>query len=371
MSIVFDTEQQSLRAATRQFLETHGDSEAIRALLASSRGLDDQTWIRMANELGLHGLAIPAEFGGADGSAIDQLIVWEELGRALAGSAFYSTIALAANAIQLSGDTSAQKELLPEIADGALIATISFLGPDGDIDRNGDTVQAVESDGQYLLNGRGFFVSDGHIAHKIVVLADSTAGPSLFVVDTAEGNVKAEQLDTLDGTFKQAHLWFDHSPGRLLGTAGTGIEILDRTVDLARLAVAAQQLGGAQQCLDMVVDYAKVRTQFGRKIGSFQAVKHSCADMLTAIEIARSAVYFAAEQAATGGEEFSLAAPMAKALASEAYTFAARQNIQLHGGIGCTWEHDAHLHYRRAHASAVLLGGVDEQRALLADRLGI
>ena len=375
MSIVFDQEQQALREATRRFFTEQFSSEATRSQMATSRGFEDKTWLRMATELGLQGLTLPEEHGGAGAGFVEQLVVLEEMGQALIGSPYLSTVALAANALAASGDATAQKELLPGIAEGSTIATLSFLDAAGAVDAGGRAVSATVSADGYVLDGRGYFVSDGHVAHKALVVASTAVGPSLFVVDTQSAGVAAEELDTLDQTRKQAHLTFEQAPAVLVGREGGGGDIVERTLDLAMIALAAEQLGGAQRCLDMSVEYATIRSQFGRKIGSFQAVKHRCADMLTAIEVARSAVYhavqLAADPATNDGEALRLAAPMAKALASEAYMFAAQQNIQLHGGIGCTWDHDAHLHYRRAHASTVFLGGIEEQRERLATRLGI
>ncbi|QTJ68605.1 acyl-CoA/acyl-ACP dehydrogenase [Rhodococcus sp. ZPP] len=375
MSIIFDQEQQALREATRQFFTEQFSSDAIRSQMATSRGFEDKVWLRMATELGLQGLALPEEYGGAGAGFVEQLVVLEEMGRAVVGSPYFSTVALAANALTVSGDAAAQKELLPGIADGSMIATLSFLDASGAVDVDGHAVVATTSPDGFVLDGRGYFVSDGHVADKILVVAATAAGTSLFVVDTQWPGVTAAELDTLDQTRKQAHLTFEQAPAVLVSREGGGSEIVERTLDLARIALAAEQLGGAQRCLDMSVEYATMRSQFGRKIGSFQAVKHRCADMLIAIEAARSAVYhavqLAADPATADSNELRLAAPMAKALASEAYMYAARQNIQLHGGIGCTWEHDAHLYYRRAHASTAFLGGIEEQRERLATRLGI
>lgn len=375
MSIIFDQEQQALRDAARQFFAEQFSSEAVREQMSTSRGFDDAVWRRMATELGLQGLALSDEHGGAGASFVEQLVVAEEMGRALVGAPYFSTVMLAAAAVAVSGDGAAQKNLFPGIADGSIVATLSLLDARGGIDSTGQSITATPSPEGFILDGTGYFVPDGHVAHKIFIIAATPAGPSLFVVDAQAPGISIAELETVDLTRKQAHLSFDKAPADLVGREGSGSDIIDRTVDLALIALAAEQLGGAQRCLEMSVEYATIRSQFGRKIGSFQAVKHRCADMLIAIEVARSAVYhavmLAADPVTADSEELRLAAPMAKALASEAYTFAARQNIQLHGGIGCTWEHDAHLHYRRAHASTVFLGGIEEQRERLATRLGI
>jgi alkylation response protein AidB-like acyl-CoA dehydrogenase len=193
----------------------------------------------------------------------------------------------------------------------------------------------------------------------------------LFAVDSSATGLTRHRLTTLDLTRKQARLAFTATPARLIGPGHGADEVFDHALDLFRVLIAAEHLGGTQRCLDMSVEYAKTRSQFGRKIGSFQAVKHRCSDMLVAVESARSAVYHAVEAAANGSDALGLAAPMAVTMAAEAYQYCARQNIQLHGGIGCTWEHDAHLHYRRAHAGTAALGDGRYHRSLLATRLGM
>lgn len=375
MSIVFDTEQQALRDASRQFFSEQFSSENVRVAMSTPEGYDTKVWLRMASELGLQGLAIADELGGGGAGFTEQLVVFEELGKALAGSPYYSTIGLAANTISASGSGALQDRLLSSIAEGNTIATTSYLDSEGRIDLKGSAVNAVDTGSGWSLNGGGYYVTDGHVADILIAIAATVDGPTLFAAPADSPGVTAQQLETLDPTRKQAHLTFTNAPAEVLGAAGSGYEVLDHALDLARVALACEQLGGAQSCLDAAVEYASVRVQFGRKIGSFQAIKHRCADILTAVEIARSAIYHAVSLASdpetVSSQSLKLAAPMAKALASEAYLFAARQNIQIHGGIGCTWEHDAHLHYRRAHSSNVLLGDINQQRDLVATRLGI
>lgn len=378
MSIIFEEEHHALRASTRQFLQSRFDSESVRSQMASDRGFDQATWQQMAQEMGLQGLALPEEFGGSGAGPVEQLVVWEEMGKALAGGPYLSSVGLAAGLLRVCPPNVATKELLNGIADGTTIATVGFDAT-ADFARRASapgtrrTPQVTEVDGRYLLTGDLLHVPDGNVADVVLAEVEFQGRAALFVVSTAGDGVRVEPLVTVDMTRKQAHLHFDSAVATPV-VVDDAAPALERGHALASIAIATEQLGGAQSCLNTSVEYACTRSQFNRKIGSFQAIKHRCADMLTAIETARSAVYHATGLAAADPIDWSellLAAPMAKALASEAYTYCARQNIQIHGGIGCTWEHDAHLHYRRAHASTALLGGIEYQRELLADRLGI
>ena len=215
------------------------------------------------------------------------------------------------------------------------------------------------------------FVLDGHTADLILVAARTSAGVSLFAVDGGASGLTRTALSTMDQTRKQAKVEFDNTPARLIGADGAGWNVLSTVLDLAAVALAAEQVGGAQKCLDMAVEYAKVRVQFGRPIGSFQAIKHKCADMLLEVESAKSAAYYAGWCAAEMNEELPSVASLAKAYCSEAYFHAAAENIQIHGGIGFTWEHPAHLYFKRAKSSELLFGDPTYHRELLAQRIGI
>jgi alkylation response protein AidB-like acyl-CoA dehydrogenase len=268
-----------------------------------------------------------------------------------------------------SGDESAKADLLPGIASGETIATLAFTEDSGRWDIGGVTLAASASGDDWTLNGHKSFVLDGHVADLILVVAKTDAGVSLFsVAGDAEG-LSRTPLATMDQTRKQARLEFDGTPARLIGTDGGAEPGLSKTLDLAAVALAAEQVGGAQRCLDMSVEYAKLRMQFGRPIGGFQAIKHMCADMLLEVESARSAAYYAAWTVADDSDELPLVASLAKAYCSEAYFRAAADNIQIHGGIGFTWEHDAHLYYRRAKSSELMLGTPSEHREIAATYL--
>jgi alkylation response protein AidB-like acyl-CoA dehydrogenase len=321
--------------------------------------------------MGLQGLIVPEEFGGSGYSYVELIVVREEMGRSLLCAPYFATVALAANALIHSGDDQAKKEFLPGIASGETIATVAFTEPSGKWDEAGITMAATKSGDAWKLSGTKMFVLDGHTADLIIVAARTSAGVSLFAVSGDAAGLTRTALSTMDQTRKQAKLEFSDTPARLIGTDGAGWTVLSTVLDLAAVALAAEQVGGAQRCLDMAVEYAKVRVQFGRPIGSFQAIKHKCADMLLEVESAKSAAYYAGWCAAEMNEELPSVASLAKAYCSEAYFHAAAENIQIHGGIGFTWEHPAHLYFKRAKSSELLFGDPTYHRELLAQRIGI
>jgi alkylation response protein AidB-like acyl-CoA dehydrogenase len=299
------------------------------------------------------------------------VVVFEEMGRALFGGPYFSTVALAANTLLQSGDAAAQQEYLPGIAAGELLATLALTEDNGRWDEAGITATARRDGDGWVLDGHKMFVLDGTVAQLVLVAARTDAGVSLFAVDGDAPGLTRMPLTTMDQTRKQARLELASVPGRLVGADGGGGPVLARVLDLAAVALAAEQVGGAQRCLEMSVEYAKVRVQFGRPIGSFQAIKHKCADMLLEVESAKSAAYYAGWAASELNEELPVVASLAKAYCSDAYFHTAAENIQIHGGIGFTWEHDAHLYFKRAKSSQLLLGDPTYHRELLAQRIGI
>jgi alkylation response protein AidB-like acyl-CoA dehydrogenase len=369
MTFAFSEEQQELRRGLRRFLDDKSPSRQVRRLMETDDGYDRAVWSQMAQQLGLQGLTIPEEHGGAGGGPVEQLIVLEEMGRVLLCAPYFATAVLAVNALQASGDAAAQRELLPGIAAGTTIATLAVPEDDGSWSTERLQTRARRAGAAFALDGRKSFVLDGSIADLVLVVARTDDGPSLFAVDGRDPRLSRRLLHTIDMTRKQAALVLDGVPARLVGTAGAAASIVEKTLQLASVALAAEQVGGAQRCLDMSVEYAKLRVQFGRPIGSFQAIKHKCADMLLEVESARSAAYYAAWAAADGSGELPLVASLAKAYCSEAYFHVAAENIQVHGGIGFTWEHDAHLYYRRAKSSEVLLGSPTHHREIAATYL--
>jgi alkylation response protein AidB-like acyl-CoA dehydrogenase len=280
-------------------------------------------------------------------------------------------VVLAANTLIQSGDDEAKKSYLPGIASGETIATVAFTEPSGKWDESGITMEATAAGDGHTLSGEKSFVLDGHTANLIIVAARTGAGTSLFAVDGDAEGLTRTPLSTMDQTRKQAKLEFSNVPATLIGTDGEGWDVLQTVLDLAAVGLAAEQVGGAQFVLDMAVEYAKVRVQFGRPIGSFQAIKHKCADMLLEVESAKSAAYYGMWCASEMNDELPSTASLAKAYCSEAYFHAAAENIQIHGGIGFTWEHPAHLYFKRAKSSELLFGDPTYHREQLAQRIGI
>ena len=371
MNFAFSEEQEELRRIVRQFLDDKSDEQAVRALMATEKGYDDAVWRQMADQMGLQGLIVPEDCGGSGFSYVELIVVLEEMGRSLLCAPYFSTVVLAANTLMHSGDEAAKKKHLPGIASGDTLATLAFTEDNGRWDESGITMVATPSGSGWSLNGHKMYVLDGHVANLIIVAARTSKGVSLFTVDAGAAGLSPTALQTMDQTRKQARLEFDNTPATLLGADGEGWKVLERVLDLAAVALAAEQVGGAQKCLDMSVEYAKVRVQFGRPIGSFQAIKHKCADMLLEVESAKSAAYYAGWCASELNDELPSVASLAKAYCSEAYFHASAENIQIHGGIGFTWEHPAHLYFKRAKSSELLFGDPTYHRELLAQRIGI
>ena len=371
MNFAFTDEQDELRKIVRSFLEAKSPESAVREQMETERGYDEAVWSQMAEQMGLQGLHIPEEFGGSGFSYVELGIVLEEMGRSLLCAPFFSTVVLAANTLILCGDESAKKDYLPGIASGETIATVAFTEPSGKWDESGIEMEATKSGDGYTLTGTKMYVLDGHVADLILVVARTAAGVSLFAVDGDAEGLTRTPLSTMDQTRKQARLEFENTPARLIESEGIGWDFMARVLDLVAVGLAAEQVGGAQKVLEMAVEYAKVRVQFGRPIGSFQAIKHKCADMLLEVESAKSAAYYGMWCAAEMDDELPSVASLAKAYCSEAYFHAAAENIQIHGGIGFTWEHPAHLYFKRAKSSELLFGDPTYHRELLAQRIGI
>ena len=360
--IAFTEEQEELRASVRRFLT---DKASVRDWMESEEGHDPAVWRQMAAQLGLHGIAVPEKYGGSGGGPVELGIVLEEMGRVLLPSPYFATVALAGQALTASGDDAARSRWLPGIADGSLTATVAVAEESGAW-RPDNLATTAADDG--TVSGTKMFVIDGHTADLLLVVART----GLFAVDGDAAGVTRTRLDTLDPTRRLARVDLDHAPAVRVGEA-----FPHEALELAVVALAAEEVGGAQACLDAAVEYATIRVQFDRPIGTFQAIKHKCADMLVAVEAARSAAYHAASVAAgdvTLAEplaELPVAAAVAAAYCSAAYTHAAKENIQIHGGIGYTWEHDAHLYLKRAKSSELLFGTPAAHRARLADLVGI
>ncbi|WP_033292204.1 acyl-CoA dehydrogenase family protein [Amycolatopsis jejuensis] len=349
-----------LRRTVRRFLDERSDEREVRRLMADPVGYDPAVWRQMTEQLGLAGLAIAEEHGGS-GAGFDVLaVVFEEHGRLLTPSPLFASVALAATALQQSGDKAAMAEYLPGIAGGESIATLAFSESDAGRDTRARSGK---------LTGRKRYVADAHVADLILVTAQDDEGLSLFAVEREAPGLTVTAELTMDQTRKLATVDLADTPARLIGTPGAAP--LHRTLLTAGVALAAEQTGGAQRVLDMAVDYAKTRVQFGRPIGSFQAVKHKLADMLVDVETCRAAAEAAAVAIATDAADLELAASVAKAYCSDAYYRTAAEALQIFGGIGFTWEHSVQLYFKRAKSSQLLLGSPGYHRDLVGQALGI
>ncbi|WP_067904578.1 acyl-CoA dehydrogenase family protein [Nocardia vaccinii] len=372
MKLAFSSDQEELRQLVRRFLADKAPNTEVRRLMETEAGYEPAVWSQMASQLGLQGLVIPEEYGGAGYSWRELVVVLEEMGRSLLCAPFFATVVLASTALLAAGDEAANDDLLPGIASGQTIATLAFTEDCGRWGHEGIQLTATPAaGGGWALSGHKNYVVDGSTATLLLVVGRSPDGLSLFAVDGAAAGLSRTSLSTLDQTRKLARLEFHNTPARMIGAAGRAAGVLSRTSHLAAIALAAEQIGGAQYCLEMSVDYSKARFQFGRPIGSFQAIKHMCANMLIEIESARSAAYYAGWVAAEDEAELPLAASLAKVSCSDAFLHSAANTIQIHGGIGVTWEHDAHLYLKRAKASQLFLGDSRYHRALLAERIGV
>jgi len=375
VDFAFSDEQEQLRDAVRRFLEAKSPIAEVRRLMDGAEGYDPAVWSQMANELGLQSLAIPEEYGGQGFGYIELGIVFEEMGRSLLCAPYFSTVALASNAVLVQGSDADKHAILPGIASGETIATLAFTEPNGRWDAEGITMQAAAAGDGVTLTGTKAFVVDGHLANTIIVVARDEAtsgadGIGFFVVDGEAPGLTRTQLATMDQTRKLARLEFANTPAVRMGDANA-FDAFRKVLDLATTMLVNESVGGAQRVLEMSVDYAKERIQFGRPIGSFQAIKHKCADMLLEVESSKSAAYYAAAMAAEDSPELAVSASLAKAYVSDAYFHAAAENIQIHGGIGFTWEHDAHLYFKRAKSNEVLLGDATYHRELVAQGIGL
>jgi len=372
MNFAFTPEQDMLRDSVRSFLEAKTPMPRVRSLMETATGYDPELWGEMA-ALGWPAMHIPEGYGGAGFSHLELGIVLEEMGRGLTPAPMLSSVVLGANLLLLAGSEEQKKEHLAAIAAGEHTVAVAIVEPAGRWDAGGVSTTARTDGGDIVLDGEKSYVVDGHTAHTVAVAARSDDGAvGFYLVDGHARGVTRTRLETMDMTRKQAAITLDGV--RVPAAAalpGTAPDTIARLYDLAAVALAFEQVGGAQRCMEMAVAYAKDRVQFGRAIGSFQAIKHKCADMLVAVESARSSAYYAGWAAATADPELLVAAPLAKAYCSDAYFSVAAENIQVHGGIGFTWEHDAHLYFKRAKSSQLMFGDPAAWRATLADRIGL
>jgi len=372
-------EQEELRAAARAFLADHSSPERVRAAMQTEHGFDPAVWKRIGSELGWTAVAIPEAYGGLGLGCVELVALMEEMGRVLLCAPFFSTVGLAANAILLAGSEEQRQALLPGIAAGETSATLALAEAGGRWEADAIEASARREGDEVVLSGTKSFVLDGHTAELLLVAAREPGsrgedGLSLFHLPGEAVGVARRWLPSLDQTRRLAEVRLSDvrvPAAARLGPEGGAWPLLREALDVALVALAAEQLGGAQRCLDMAVAFARERVQFGRPIGSFQAIKHKCADMLLRVESARSASYHAGWVAAHERAELPAAAAVAKAWCSEAFFHCAAENLQIHGGAGFTWEYDCHLYLKRARASEALLGDAAHHRERLARQMGL
>lgn len=376
IQFAFTDEQEQFRTALRRFLNDRSPTTEVRRLMATATGYDPAVWRQLSEELALPGIHVPEQYGGAGFGMVELGIVMEELGRALLCAPYFSTAVMAANAILNAGLEGQKAELLPDLASGARLATLAIAEPDGDWNPAAVATVATPAGNGYRLDGVKSYVVDGHIADLLIVAArapktSGLEGLALFTLAADASGVKRRQLAAMDPTRKIAQIEFSGAQASLLGNFDDGAKAIERTLDQAAIALANEMAGGAQTMLDSAVSYAKMRVQFGRTIGSFQAIKHKLADLLLEVELAKSAAYYAAQAAAANDPEWPALASLAKAATSETYMHAAAECIQIHGGIGFTWDNDTHLWFKRAKSSEVFLGQPSYHRELLMRRWGV
>ena len=383
MEFSFTEEQQMIRDTAASFLAEVSDSESVRRAMATEAGYEDDLWFRIAEEMYWHAVHIPEDFGGLGLGYVELVAMLEEMGKHLLCSPFYSTVGLGVNALRVAGTDQQQEKYLSQIAGEGVTATLAWTGAAGRWDASAiDTTYTLNEDGA-VLDGRLRYVPDGHTAKLLIIAArtkgsSGDAGVGLFIIPSDADGVTRTWLPTMDQTRKQAEISLSGvrvGARDIMRDVGNAWPLLSQALDLARIAIAADQMGGADQVLAATVDYIQERKQFGRPIGSFQAMKHKAADMMLKAEAARSAVYFAACVAdeffggRASGETLGEAASIAKAYCSDAYFYNAGCAIQMHGGIGFTWEHDMHLYFKRAKSTQQFLGDAAFHRERLSRQL--
>jgi alkylation response protein AidB-like acyl-CoA dehydrogenase len=357
----YSTEQDAFRASLSGFLREAAPLARVR----EAAGHDRLLWQRLCSELELPGLHVALEYGGAGGTFVETAIVFSELGRALTPVPLAAT-AFAIEAVLRAGDDEQRRRLLKVLLCGEQIGAFAVAGPD-DADPSGAPVRADWHDGTVLTGVCGP-VLHGHVADLFIVPAVADGAVTLHIVAADAPGVTVVRLPSFDITRPVARLELAQAPAEAL--AASSPDVIERVLDVARVLLAAEMLGGAEACLAMAVEYARTRRQFDRPIGSFQAVKHACAEMMIEIDATRAAVMYAAMSAANG-HDLQIAGPLVNAQAADTYALCAGSAIQVHGGIAFTWEHDLHLYFRRAKTTQALFGGSTHHRGLLADRAGL
>ncbi len=371
MKFSFSDEQQAFRESIRRFLADKSPTTEVRRLMETDAGCDRAVWRQLSQELGITGIAIPEAYGGQGFGISELAIALEEAGRALLCAPLFASGVMAATAI-LKGATEAQKQaLLPAIASGETVATLAIAEDAGRWEASAIEMKATSSGEAFRLNGTKSFVVDGHSADQFIVAARTGGaggdadGVSLFRVSGDAEGLNKRLLKSTDQTRKLARVTFDNVEAELIGTRGAAAAPLRDTLDIAAICLANEMVGGAERLLESAIEYANIRVQFGRPIGSFQSLKHKAADMLLDVELAKSAAYYAAAAVDEGDDDITALASIAKSAAADAYMQTAIHTVQIHGGIGFTWDNDTHLWYKRAKSSEVFLGTSAEHRERL------
>ena len=380
MEFGFTEEQEMIRSQAAEFLKTEYPIALVRELMENEHGYNQDLWEKMT-AMGWLGLIFPEEYGGTGLTFVELTVLLEEMGRALVPGTFFSAVLLAGLTLLEAASEEQKKCWLTSLAEGRLKATLALTEPNGSWKAAGvSTVTAERGDGEYIISGTKLFVPDAQVSDLIICAARTGAssvleeGISLFAMDRNSDGLKITPLKTMDQTRRVYEVSLERvrvPANRVLGGLGRAWPVIERVLNRATIGICAEMVGGAQKMLDMCVDYAKQRIQFGRPIGSFQAIQHKCADMLLLIESARSAVYAAAWAASKDGQDTALLASVAKAYTSDAYRFVTGEGIQIHGGMGFTWEHDAHLYFKRAKADEFNFGDANYHRARVAQFIGL
>jgi alkylation response protein AidB-like acyl-CoA dehydrogenase len=378
MDIGFTEEQELLRDTARKFLDSECPTKFVREMMATEAAVTDQFWRQLADN-GWLGITYPEDAGGSGLGLVDLVVLMEEIGRAVMPGPYPATVLLGGAAIAAAGSAEQRREWLPRIATGEVKATLAVTEPNARWDAAGITATAREARGGFALSGTKMFVPDAHLADVLVVAARSRDGStmedgvSLFLVPKDMPGLSVRRLPSIDETRKLCEVTLDNVPvpgTALLGELHQGWAPLQRVIDRAAVALSAEICGAAQRVLEITVEYAKLRTAFGKPIGSYQGVKHKCADMLVEIENAKSLTYYAAWAVDEAQADAPLAVSMAKAAASDAGRKVCAAGIQLHGGIGMTWEHDLQLYLKRAKADEVAFGDASWHRERVAQLMG-
>ncbi len=374
MNFGFSDEEELLRATARKFFENASPSTFARERMAEPAGVTDAFWTKLA-EQGWLGLVYPEDYGGTGLGFVDLTVLMEEMGRASMPGPFFSTVLLGGLTILEAGSAAQKKEWLAKVAAGQAKLALAWTEPNARWDAAGVTVTAREAGGAFTLSGTKLFVLDAHLADAIVVVARTREaarpedGITLFLVPRTAAGVDVKLLPTMDQTRKQCEVTLKDvrvPADAIVGSKDAGWVPLQRVIDRATVGLAAEMCGGAQRVLDMTTEYAKIRIAFGRPIGAYQGVKHRAADMLVEVENAKSLTYYAAWAVDENSPEAPLAVSMAKAYVSDAFRRIAGAGIQLHGGIGFTWEHDLHLYFKRAKNSEFTFGDATYHRERVA-----